>query len=118
MPWLLQAGPCMLACTRARRIQSGTGSRGAMSVILIILGAIAVAWILAYHRLPAVVWTVVFALFLGAVTAWMRWPQPVIATLWVVLIAMALLLNPTPLRRALVSRPLLGLFRKILPQMS
>jgi acyl-CoA dehydrogenase len=89
-----------------------------MSVILFILGAIAVAWILAYHRLPAVVWTVVFAVVLGAVTAWMRWPQPVIATLWVVLIAMALLLNPTPLRRALVSRPLLGLFRKILPQMS
>jgi acyl-CoA dehydrogenase len=89
-----------------------------MSVILIILAAIAVAWILAYHRLPAVVWTVVFAMFLGAVMVWTRWPQPVIATLWVVLIAVALLLNPTPLRRVLVSRPLLGMFRKILPQMS
>ncbi len=89
-----------------------------MFVILIILAAIAVAWILAYHRLPAVVWTIVFAVFLGAITAWARWPQPVVATLWTVLIAAALLLNPTPLRRALVSRPLLGLFRKILPQMS
>jgi acyl-CoA dehydrogenase len=89
-----------------------------MPVMLIILAAVAVAWILAYHRLPAVVWTVVFAAFLGAVTAWARWPQPVIMTLWTVLIALALLFNPTPLRRALVSRPLLRLFRKILPQMS
>jgi acyl-CoA dehydrogenase len=89
-----------------------------MSVILIILAAIAVAWVLAYHRLPAVAWTVAFAVFLAAVTVWARWPQPVIATLWVVLIALALLLNPTPLRRALVSRPLLRMFRKILPQMS
>src|SRR5688500_2321914 len=100
------------------RVGKKEGAREAMSVILVILAAIAVAWILAYHRLPAVVWTVVFVVFLGAVTAWTQWPHPVIATLWAVLVAVALLLNPTPVRRALVSRPLLGLFRKILPQMS
>ncbi len=33
-------------------------------------------------------------------------------------IVAALLVNPTPLRRALLSPPLLALFRKILPQMS
>ena len=89
-----------------------------MSALLTILGAIAIAWILAYHRLPAVVWTVTYAVALGLLTAYAGWPRPVIATLWVVLVALALLFNPTPLRRALVSRPLLALFRKILPQMS
>jgi acyl-CoA dehydrogenase len=89
-----------------------------MSVLLVILAAVAAAWILAYHRLPAVVWTFVFALGLGAIIELMRWPQPVIVALWALLIGAALLFNPTPIRRALVSRPLLGLFRKILPQMS
>jgi len=89
-----------------------------MSVLLIILAAIAVAWILAYHRLPAVVWTVVFALGLGLLTYYSRWPQPVIGALWGVFAVAALLGNPTPIRRALAGRPLLALFRKILPPMS
>ncbi len=89
-----------------------------MSVLLIIFAAVAVAWILAYHRLPAVVWTVVFAIGLGLLTFYTRWPQPAIVTLWVVFILAALLFNPTPIRRAILSRPLLGIFRKILPAMS
>ena len=35
-----------------------------MSVLLILFAAVAVAWILAYHRLPAVVWTVAIAGYL------------------------------------------------------
>jgi acyl-CoA dehydrogenase len=89
-----------------------------MSVLLIILAAVAVAWILAYHRLPAVAWTIVAAIGLAVITAYARWPQAVVVTLWTVFVLAALLLNPTPIRRALVSRPLLGLFRKILPPMS
>jgi acyl-CoA dehydrogenase len=89
-----------------------------MSTFLIILAAIAVAWILAYHRLPAVVWTVVLGLGLGLVTAAARWPQPLVMALWVLFVLGALVGNPTPIRRALVSRPLLGLFRKVLPRLS
>ena len=89
-----------------------------MSTLLIIFAAIAVAWILAYHRLPAVVWTIVLGIGLVLITAYARWPQPVVVTLWVIFVIGALVGNPTPIRRELVSRPLLGLFRKILPQVS
>jgi acyl-CoA dehydrogenase len=89
-----------------------------MSVLLIILAAVAVAWTLAYHRASAVVWTIVAAVGLGLITAFARWPQDMVVTLWVVLAVAALLFNPTPLRRAVVSRPLLALFRRILPQVS
>ena len=89
-----------------------------MSTLLIIFAAIAVAWILAYHRLPAVVWTVVLGIGLGLITAYARWQQPAVVTLWVIFVIGALIGNPTPIRRVLASRPLLGLFRKILPQVS
>lgn len=89
-----------------------------MSVLLVILAAISAAWILAYHRMPAVAWTAVFAMGLAAVTAYAGWPSPAVISLWVVFLVAAALLNPTPLRQALVSAPLLALFRKILPHMS
>jgi acyl-CoA dehydrogenase len=89
-----------------------------MSVLLITLAAVAVAWVLAYHRSPAVVWTVAAAIGLALITAYARWPQTAVTTLWIVFVAAAILLNPTPLRRALVSRPLLALFRRILPKVS
>jgi len=95
-----------------------TGVRATMSTLLIILAAVAVAWILAYHRLPAVAWTITFAIGLGLITYYTGWPQPLITTLWAVFVIGALLSNPTPVPRALVSPPLLGLFRKILPQVS
>jgi acyl-CoA dehydrogenase len=89
-----------------------------MSVLLIVLAAVAVAWVLAYHRSSAPVWTIAAAIGIVLITAFVHWPQPVIVLLWVVFAAGALFLNPTPLRSALVSRPLLGIFRRILPQVS
>src|SRR3970282_2245894 len=89
-----------------------------MSTLLIIFAAIAVAWILAYHRLPAVVWTIALGVGLGLITAYARWPQPLVVTLWAIFAVGALIGNPGPIRRALASRPLLVLFRKILPQVS
>ena len=38
--------------------------------------------------------------------------------LWAILVVGALICGPTPIRRALIARPLLGLFRRILPQVS
>jgi acyl-CoA dehydrogenase len=89
-----------------------------MSVLLIILCSLGVAWILAYHRSSAWLWTVAAAIGLVLVTAYARWPQTAVVTLWIVFAVAALLLNPTPLRRNVVSRPLLALFRRILPQVS
>ncbi|MBI2296207.1 MAG: acyl-CoA dehydrogenase [Betaproteobacteria bacterium] len=89
-----------------------------MYALFVILAAIALTWILAYHRFPAIVWTITIAIGLALLTAYSGWSPPLLATLWVVFILAALAGNPTPIRRALVSRPLLGLFRKILPQVS
>ena len=89
-----------------------------MTTLLIIFAAIALAWILAYHRLSAPVWTLVFALALGLLTAYSTWSALLLAVLWVVFVFVALLSNPTPVRRLVLGRPLLGLFRRILPQVS
>jgi len=89
-----------------------------MTVLLIIFATIVVLWILAYYRLSAIVWTVAIAVALALITADLRAPQWVIVALWAAFIIAALLDNPTPVRRALVSRPILGIFRRILPQMS
>jgi acyl-CoA dehydrogenase len=89
-----------------------------MTALLIIVAAIAVIWVLAYYRLPAIVWTVAIAVGLALLTAYSAWSGTLLATLWIVFVIAALLDNPTPMRRALVSRPLLGLFRRILPQVS
>jgi len=89
-----------------------------MQVLLIIFVVVAVIWVLSYYRAPAPVWTVLIALGLGWVSAVAPWSNSVIVALWIAFIIAALLDNPTPLRRALLSRPLLALFRRILPRMS
>jgi acyl-CoA dehydrogenase len=89
-----------------------------VSAFAAILAIIAVAWILAYHRARARVWTVVAGALLGIVTWFGVWPGPVLWAAWIVFTIAALLLNPTPLRRALVSKPVLGVFRRVLPAVS
>jgi acyl-CoA dehydrogenase len=89
-----------------------------MYALLIILAATAVIWGLAYHRSHAIVWTGAFAIGLGLLSTYSGWPQPVITALWAGFFVAALLGNPGPVRRALASRPLLGLFRRILPPVS
>ncbi len=89
-----------------------------MNVALIILAAIAVSWTFAYHRLPAIAWTIAAAAGMGLLTAYSGWSSSTLGALWVLLIVGAVLRNPTPLRRTLLSEPLLTLFRRILPQVS
>jgi acyl-CoA dehydrogenase len=89
-----------------------------MNALLIVLAIFAVVWILAYHRLPALVWTVAAAIGLGGLTAAGHLTQSALTALWIAFAIGAALLNPTPLRRAVLSAPLLALFRKILPQVS
>ena len=79
---------------------------------------IAALWTFAYHRASALVWTAAIAAGLALVTFFSSWPHALIVTLWIVFAAGALLFNPTPIRRELLSRPLLGLFRRILPSVS
>ena len=89
-----------------------------MSGLLIVLAAVAVMWMLAYHRLPAIAWTLAAAAGLALISVFSGWPQPLLTLLWTGYAVAALLGNPSPIRRALAGRPLLKLFRKILPQVS
>ena len=89
-----------------------------MIATLIVLVVIAAAWTLAYQRAPAPVWTLAIAAALASATFYSGWPRGMLVAMWIVFAIGALLLNPTPLRRAFVSRPLLGLFRRILPAVS
>ena len=89
-----------------------------MHTLLAVLGAATLIWILAYHRLPAIAWTIAATAGMGLLTAYSGWSSSTLGALWVLLIVGAVLGNPTPLRRHVFSRPLLTLFRRILPQIS
>lgn len=89
-----------------------------MIVLFTLLAACVVAWVLAYHRMPAIVWAVVSALALWGIGYRGWWPGGLLAVVWVLLIVMAAITIPSPLRRALVGAPLLQVFRRILPAVS
>ena len=89
-----------------------------MNALLIVLAIFAAIWVCAYHRYTALGWTAVIAVGLGALTSEGELPHSALTVLWAVFAIGAVLLNPSPLRRALLSAPLLALFRKILPQVS
>jgi acyl-CoA dehydrogenase len=82
------------------------------------IALIAIAWLLAYHRLPAPVWTLAIGALLAAAVIADALPALVLVTLAAIFAVGALLLNPSALRRAVLSRPLLELFRRVLPAVS
>ncbi len=88
-----------------------------MTLTLMILGLIGVAWVLAYTAAPLWLWTVLTALAYtagvieGSIGA-------VAGVLLGVPLAILALLNLVPLRRALVTRRVFGVFKKVLPEMS
>ncbi len=80
--------------------------------------AIAVLWILAYHRASALVWTLAAAVAVGLAIYFRPLPALWIAATWGAFAIVALLFNRTPLRRAVLSRPLRAVFRRVLPAIS
>jgi len=89
-----------------------------MVVLFTLLAVFALAWLLAYHRMPAIVWTAVFAGVLGTLTYYALWPTWLLVIAWPLFTVAALIAIPSPLRRALVSTRLLAVFRRILPAVS
>ncbi len=89
-----------------------------MQALIVFGGVIAVTWALAYVCAPAWLWTVAVAAGLLA-SGLTGFASPIVLTLACAIAAiLALLLNPGPIRRKVLSLPLLGLFRDILPEMS
>ena len=85
----------------------------------IVLVALAVLPALAYINAPGLAWTAAC----GALLAALAWSEPAVsfttmAATFAVFALIAAALNLAPLRRALISNPLLAIYRKILPPMS
>jgi len=80
--------------------------------------AVVVAWGLAAQRVPGLVWVTVFA---SAIALWdvlLDPPAALWIVAWSVFLVVVLPLAFTPLRRVLISAPLLRVFKKIMPAMS
>ncbi|BEV71259.1 MULTISPECIES: acyl-CoA dehydrogenase [unclassified Paludibacterium] len=80
-------------------------------ILIALLGA------LAYFRAPVLAWSVVVAGWLGALP-FLAAGTVVAPWVWGVFVAIALILNLTPLRRALFTGPVFAIFKKITPAMS
>jgi acyl-CoA dehydrogenase len=89
-----------------------------MSVFLWIAAAVAVFWALAYFRAGTFAWLIGVAGYLGALTIWSGANPGFKVLAWTVFLVLAAMLALPPLRRSLISDPLLGWFRKALPQVS
>ena len=70
-----------------------------MNTLLVILAASGLIGFLAYHRLPALAWTIALAIALYLLTAYSGWPTPVLGALWLIFLTGAVLCNPTRLRQ-------------------
>ncbi len=84
----------------------------------IALAVIAAMWLLAYHRANAVAWSLGLAAFSAAITFATGAPPAVYSVLWVVTALFAAFSIVKPLRQAVITRPIFGLYKKILPQVS
>ncbi len=88
-----------------------------MTCIVFIITLLALIWLLAYVRAHLMVWTAAVGALLALLPLFAT-PEPVIGFVWSAFIVVALLLNLTPLRRAVLSRPIFGWFKRALPAMS
>jgi acyl-CoA dehydrogenase len=78
---------------------------------------IVAAMVLAYHRLPLLAFSVVFTVLLAAYS-WIGDPVGLWKGLLLLLLALLWLFNIRPLRKALISRPFLKTYLRMLPTMS
>lgn len=89
-----------------------------MNGVLWLLGVLGAVWALAYFGTPLWVWTAIVAAVLAAVSLYAPVSTVVLLLAWAVFATLALVLNVYPLRRRLISRRLLAVFRRLLPPMS
>src|SRR5258706_4730505 len=82
------------------------------------LAALVAAWFLAYPRANGLAWALALAGGVLGLTIFRGTPFAVIPALWVAVGVFAALSIVKPLRRAIVSGPIFGIYKKILPQIS
>ncbi len=89
-----------------------------MSTVSIVLAALAGGWILAYHRANGLAWSLGIAALAAAVTFATGAPVAAYTAFWIATAIFAAFAIVKPLRRAVVSGPVFGIYKKILPQIS
>ncbi len=87
-------------------------------LIVVVLILVALAWLLAYHRLGLITWTLIIGLILAAYTYYTYPDWFVLLGLWPAFLVLAIVLNVTFIRRHLIGNSILKIFRAIMPVMS
>src|SRR5215472_17351357 len=87
-------------------------------ITLAVAAVIAVKWTLAYHRANGVAWSVALAALVAALEYSRVAPASLVVALWIVVAVFAAFSIVKPLRRAVVTGPIFGVYKKILPQVS
>jgi acyl-CoA dehydrogenase len=89
-----------------------------MTALVTTLIALAAVWALAFVGAPLLVWTAAIGVFLVALKALGLIGTIAFAISGTIFVALALLLNLRPLRRAVLTAPIFAAFKKVLPEMS
>ncbi len=76
------------------------------------------AWFLAYHRANGLAWSFWLAAGVAALHVSGVMHPAAVVVLWAVVAVFALFTIVLPVRRAVITRPLFGLYKKVLPQIS
>src|SRR5688500_16926238 len=90
----------------------------ALTIILSILAVIAIAGALAYHRANGLAWSLAFAAGIAALHVFTTIAPTALAVLWLVVAAFAAFTIVKPLRAKVITAPVFGIYKKILPQIS
>jgi acyl-CoA dehydrogenase len=87
-------------------------------IVTSVLVFVAVAWFLAYHRANGLAWSFWLAAGVGALHLSGAVPPVGVIALWVLVAAFALFAIAKPVRAAAITRPIFGVYKKVLPQIS
>jgi acyl-CoA dehydrogenase len=74
--------------------------------------------VLSYKRASLIVWTVSFGLLLAVLTAYNSMSKVALVVTWIFLLSIFITLLVLPLRRKIISKPILNFYRKVMPTMS
>jgi acyl-CoA dehydrogenase len=94
------------------------GGNAMMTLVSIVLAAAVAAGVLAYHRANGLAWTLALAGLAAAVTFASGAPPAVYTLFWIATAVFGAFAIVKPLRAAVVTKPIFGLYKKILPQVS
>jgi acyl-CoA dehydrogenase len=88
------------------------------SFVIIFAMAVATAWALAYKRANGLAWSIWVVALAAAIEFGTGTPGWVCKVLWVAAAVFAAFAIVKPLRRAVITKPIFGIYKKILPQVS